>query len=298
MLEGLVKRFPDHEELTPLSYYLIYNLQTENRSFKKAAKTKQTLINKFPESNYAKFLLDTNYINLVLTKNKQKENDYKYVFSLYEKDSFNLSYDKSLKKLNQLQIIEEKKYLPKYYLINILSEFKINNDTTKFINKLKKGEEDYKNTETKDRFTEIIFLLENINQINERNTTTILKTPYRYKENTPHYLLFIIPKENMDITYLKILVSDFNIRNYSLDIFEINSMMLGLEKYILLIKTFENVNKVNKYKNMIVSNQSIKSELEKSEHITIIISQDNYPEFYKNKDIEGYSRFFNNNYPQ
>ena len=298
MLNGLVKRFPNHKELTPLSYYLIYNLQTENRSFKKAAKTKQTLINKFPESNYAKFLLDSNYINLVLTKNKQKEDDYKYIFSLYEKDSFNLSYLKSLEKLNQLQNTEETNYLPKYYLINVLSEFKINNDTSKFINNLKKGEEDYKHTATKDRFTKIISLLGNTNQINERNTTAILKTPYRYKDNSPHYLLFIIPKENTDITYLKTLVSDFNSKNYSSEIFEINSMMLGLEKHILLIKTFDNINKVSKYKNTIVSDQSIKKELEKSEHITIIISQENYPEFYKNKDLEGYSKFFNNNYPQ
>mgnify|MGYP001207131045 CR=1 FL=1 len=35
--------------------------------------------------------------------------------------------------------------------------------------------------------------------------------------------------------------------------------------------------------------EGIKKELEKSEYITIIISQDNYPEFYKKKDIEGYS---------
>ena len=75
-------------------------------------------------------------------------------------------------------------------------------------------------------------------------------------------------------------------------------MMIGIERHILLIKTFENINKVSKYKNMIVSDQSIKNELEKDEYITIIISQENYPEFYKNKDIEGYSRFFNNNYPQ
>ena len=297
-LEGLVKRFPDHKELTPLSYYLIYNLQTENRSVKKAAKTKQILINRFPESNYAKFLLDTNYIHSVLSENKQKEDNYNYVFSLYEKDSFNLSYDKSLEKLNQLQNTKESKYSPKYYLINILSDFKINNDTTNFISKLKKGEEEYKNSETKDRFTEILFLLENTNQINERNTTAVLKTPYRYKNNSPHYLLFIIPKENTDITYLKTLVSDFNSRNYSSDIFEINSMMLGLERHILLIKTFENANRVSKYKKMIESDQSINNELEKNEHITIIVSQENYTEFYKNKDIEGYSKFFKNNYPK
>ena len=140
--------------------------------------------------------------------------------------------------------------------------------------------------------------MENVSQINERNITAILKTPYRYKEDMSHYLLFVIPKENTDITYLKTLVSDFNSRNYSSDIFEINSMMLGIEKHILLIKTFENVSRVTQYKNTIVSDQSIKKELEKYEYIIIIISQENYPEFYKNRDIDGYFRFFNNNYIQ
>jgi hypothetical protein len=93
MLEGLVKRFPNHKELTPISYYLIYNLQTENRSLKKAAETKQIIINRFPESNYAKFLLDSNYINSVLYEKKQKEDDYKNILYAYEKDShiFNTS---------------------------------------------------------------------------------------------------------------------------------------------------------------------------------------------------------------
>ena len=51
MLENLVKRFPNHKELTPLSYYLMYNLQVENKNISKSKKTKQTLIDKFPESN-------------------------------------------------------------------------------------------------------------------------------------------------------------------------------------------------------------------------------------------------------
>ena len=171
MLEALIKRFPENKDLTPRSYYLIYNLQKENKRFKKAEKTKQTLINMFPESSYAKFLLDKNYTKSILSKNQQKEDEYNLIYSLYEKDSFNLSYNKSLEKINELTNTKEIKYLPKYYLINILSEFKITNDTTKFISKLKTGEEKYKNTETKNRITEIMFLLNNTNQINERNTT-------------------------------------------------------------------------------------------------------------------------------
>ena len=298
MLEELIKRFPENKDLTPLSYFLIYNLQKETRRFKKADITKQKLINTFPESSYAKSLLDTNYTNSVLSRNKQKEDEYNFIYSLYKKDSFNLSYNKSLEKINDTTTPKEIKYLPKYYLINILSEFKITNDTTRFIAKLKKGEEKYKNREIKNRFTEIIRLLENTSEIIERNTTAVLKTPYRYKEKSPHFLLIVIPKQGTDITYLKILVSDFNQKNYSSEVFEINSMMLGIDYYLLLVKTFENSNKAMKYKNTISLEESINNELEKKEHVKFVISEANYLEFYKNKDIEGYLKFFKNNYTQ
>ena len=36
MLENLVRRFPNHEELTPLSYYLMYKLQLENKNISKS----------------------------------------------------------------------------------------------------------------------------------------------------------------------------------------------------------------------------------------------------------------------
>ena len=110
--------------------------------------------------------------------------------------------------------------------------------------------------------------------------------------------MIVIPKQGTDITYLKILVSDFNNKNYSSEIFEINSMMLGLDYYLLLVKTFENSNKAMKYKNTISLEESINNELEKKEHVKFVISEENYLEFYKNKDIEGYLKFFKNNYTQ
>jgi len=108
--------------------------------------------------------------------------------------------------------------------------------------------------------------------------------------------LLITPKEGTDINFIKTLVSNFNSRNYSSETLEINTMLMGLEKHILIIKTFQNTSSVNTYGNMLTSNKTILSELNKSDFLKIIISQQNFPEFYKHKDIEGYSKFFNNNY--
>ena len=296
MLEGLVKRFPNHEELTPLSYYLIYNLQMENRSVKKANKTKQKLINRFPESNYAKTLQDTNFITSILDKEALLEQEYDNIYNKYNTDSFNVSYALSSLKIKELQKTEHSKYLPKYYLIQILSEFKLKNDTILFINNLKIGEINYSKTDTKDRFTEILTLIENTDDISERNRTAVLKTPYRYKDNSDHYFILLIPKENTDITFIKTLVSDFNLSDYSTEILEINTMLLGLDQHLLIVKTFSSSKTTTKYGGMLTSNHSLLKELNKSDFKKIIISKDNFLDFYKNKDIEGYSKFFNNNY--
>tara|TARA_B110000908_G_scaffold154693_1_gene192248 strand:- start:275 stop:1264 length:990 start_codon:yes stop_codon:yes gene_type:complete len=296
MLEGLVKRFPNHEELTPLSYYLIYNLQLEYRSVKKAVKTKNKLISRFPESNYAKTLLDTNFITSILEKEAFLEKEYNDIYDIYNKDSFNLSHSLSSIKIKELEKTKDSKYLPKYFLIQILSDFKLTNDTILFINNLKIGEINYSETKSKDRFTEILKLLENTKDISERNKTSVLKTPYRYKDNSDHFLVLLLPKENTDITFIKTLVSNFNLTDYSTDILEINTVLLGLDQHLLIVKTFNSTLKVERYAGMLLSNPSLLKELNKSDFNKIIISKDNFVEFYKNKDLEGYSKFFNNNY--
>jgi len=296
MLGGLVLRFPEHKELTPLSYYLIYNLQIKNKNLNKATKTKQTLITRFPESNYAKTLLDSNFIQSVLSKNHLLEQEYVNIYSHYMKDSFELSYNYSLTKLEQESTEENLKHTPKYYLINIMSEFKINKDSSTFIKNLETCKIEYPNTETSKRCDELLNLMKDTKDIKERNTTALLKTPYRFKDNTTHYFMLVCPKHETDINFIKTLISDFNIKNFSLEELEINTMLLGLEKHLLIVKHFQNISTVTNYSNVITSNKTIIEELKKSDYKKIIISEKNFAEFYKNKDIEGYSRFFDNNY--
>ena len=296
MLESLVKRFPNHEELTPLSYYLIYNLQMENNSISKSNKTKQTLIDKFPKSNYAKTLLDSNYIKSVIDEKTKIESEYNKIHSYYLKDSFEQSLYHSTIKLNESSTEENSKYHPKYFLINILSEFKLNKDTVKFIKNLEKGVSKYPNTNTSNRCGDLLSILKNTKGLDERNITATLKTPYRYQENAKHYLLILCPKEGVDINYIKTIVSDFNTKNYSVEKLEINTMLMGLEQHILIVKTFQNTSSVSVYEKTLFTSQELLNELNKTTFKKIIISQQNFIEFYKNKDVEGYSVFFDNNY--
>lgn len=130
----------------------------------------------------------------------------------------------------------------------------------------------------------------------ERNTTALLGSPYRYNDGHNHYLLIVLPTKEVDINYIKIIVSDFNTKNYDSENLETSTMLMGLERYLLIIKTFKNSLDVSNYSKTLLSSSELLAELNKTNYNKIIISQQNFAEFYKNKDLEGYSKFFNNNY--
>ena len=293
MLESLVKRFPKNNELTPRSYYLLYLSQIES-SIEKANKTKQQLISSFPESNYAKTLIDTSYISSILEERIKKEEEYNKIFLLYQSSEYLKVIDATFEKINLLG--DGSKYKERYYLINILAKFKEYNDTSSFILNLKKGVNNYPNTETSTRCNEILSLINSPEEMNRRNEIAILKSPYRYNENRDHYIIIITPKENTDANYIKTLISDFNAKNFSNEIIEINAMLLGMENHLIIVKTFKNKSTSRYYHDAIFSNKEVLNELNKTPFLKFIISEENFPEFYKRKDVEGYANFYKNKY--
>ena len=78
--------------------------------------------------------------------------------------------------------------------------------------------------------------------MNEANRRAIEKTPYKINDNSQHIMMFILPKEEVDISYLKTLISDYHRESYSTVTFEINAMMMGLDMHLLTVKFFDDKN--------------------------------------------------------
>ena len=69
-----------------------------------------------------------------------------------------------------------------------------------------------------------------------------------------------------------------------------------MEQHILMVKTFKNTIDVSSYGKTLFSTPDLLKEINKTTFKKIIISQQNFIEFYKNKDLDGYSKFYDNNY--
>jgi hypothetical protein len=116
------------------------------------------------------------------------------------------------------------------------------------------------------------------------------------KPNDKQMIILVLPKEAFDVTYLKTIISDFNTANIANEVFEINTLLLGLEKHLLIIKPFEKKNESMEYYRLFLEDSSVMRVLNKSEYKLMSISTANFQHFYKNKDIEGYYEFFIKNY--
>ena len=128
------------------------------------------------------------------------------------------------------------------------------------------------------------------------NEQALAESPYLYRSNTNHMTLLVLPKEGVDINYLKTLISDYHAMNFENEVFEISAMMMGLDQHLLMIKTFTTIEDVMLYNQLLKSNSTITNELNKSDYKILAISMENFKEFYKNKDAEGYYNFFKKNY--
>ena len=292
MLEKIIEKYPDNSEWTPMCYYLLY-ASKKTYDLNKANQVKNILIENFRETSYAKSLLDTNYLNGVLNASTIQETEYQRILNLYNNQMFMESFNESLSNLSQ-----DNKYSSRYYLINILSQFKNTQDTFLFKSKLQEGFEIYKNEETGKRCLEILETIKNPDLFNRRNEIAILRTPYRFNEDRDHYVMIITPKKNTDVSFIKTLISGFNLVNFSNETIEINAMMLGIEKHVILIKTFQNRLKSENYEKMIFIDENFLGEINKTEYERFVISDENFKEFYEKRDLNGYKEFYENKYIQ
>ena len=282
---AIFTRFPTDEQYAALALYNVYinYLETNNP---KATNSKETLLSKYPNSIYAKMIVDHNYTSEILSKKDLAELNYQEIFLLYKENVF----DQVLVKTEN---ISDEKYKNKLLLLRALSFIQKEemDRATTILNNI--SEEDEKVSQ------EAKYILDAINdpaKMKKANELALAGSPYLYRSNYQHMIILVLPKEGVDVTYLKTLISDFHTNSLGNEVFEISALLLGIDQHVLMIKSFENIKKSMDYYELFIEEGSVMEVLNKSEYKIMSISFENFQEFYKNKDTQGYHNFFTKNY--
>jgi hypothetical protein len=121
---------------------------------------------------------------------------------------------------------------------------------------------------------------------------------YSFDTKAVHFFVLLVNNERTNVDALKIKISDFNTKNHDAASLQVNSLLLDNNIEMITVGNFDDSERAISYFNDIYKSQYIFARLETAgEYYAFLISVENYPILYKNKNIQQYMRFFEKNYP-
>jgi len=282
---AIFNRFPGDNQYAPLALYNVYNNYLETNNIK-SKNIKDLILKKYPKSLYAEIIKNPNQNLEILNKDDYAERNYQKIYELYKNSKYN-------QVILETKKIQEDKYKNKLILLRGLSfiQTKKMDEAITTLNNVSNDDD-----EVLEEAKYILEAIKNPSKMEKANELAVAGSPYLYRSNHKHIIVLVLPKKEVDITYLKTVISDFHINNLSNEFFEISALLLGVDHHILIIKPFEDAEESIEYYQFFREEKQLMEELKKIDHQLMSISLENFQEFYKNKDISGYYKFFKKNY--
>jgi len=133
-------------------------------------------------------------------------------------------------------------------------------------------------------------------QTNEAEEENKVSSNWVYKEDIDHFFLCILPNSGVDLNGIKRTLSDYHGSNFSDANLKITTSFLDQDHQIILIRKFNGKATSMNYYNAFSFNDGELTEINSKGYPFFVISSTNFATLFKEKDIEGYNKFFNEEY--
>lgn len=310
----LIERYPESDYKVP-AYYSLYKVYLQQDDLNQADVYKNMIIRNYPDSKYAKVLVDPNYFKQFEQEEIERKEHYTKSLDLYKQSK----YSEVIRRCNvALSKNIDSEYTPKYRYLRALAMGEVYGIS------VLKGELEKITTEFKSdpvaKSSEDLLVsiqeneLKNLNNITfkqnadtsaesniEQNviaqkTIEEIEKTYSYNPEVNHYLLVVVEKK-ADVNQLKFNIINFNLDFYIEKNFDIESNELNDFFKLITVKQFKNAEEGLEYFNKFKSEQNrVFSEVNSSDFQFFIISETNLAILTKEKMVRDYLLFFNKNY--
>jgi hypothetical protein len=300
------QRFPDNEHKL-VSYYYLYKIHLDMEWPDEAEFYKNLIIAQYPESDYAKVLADPDYyakiaaeqnrVNVLYTRTYQDYKAGRYFDVIANSD------------LAFAQFGDTMDLAPNFAYLKAISIGKID-IVDSLINQLNGIVTKYPNSEVKPLAQNILTTIAQDNpelkeealeffteeELAEEGEEEEDKSPYNINLSSQHMFMIVVNSREIRLNPFKVKLSDYNMKYYSLEELTINSLVLDNEHYLVTVGNFSNSEKAKDYYDAIILSDYVYADLKPGTFHNFVISTENYPVFFKEKDIGDYSGFFKENY--
>ncbi len=295
-------KYPDNQYRLQ-NWYHLYKIYSGLGKSSEAMRYKGLILDSYPGSLYAKVLNDPDYYKKLEESHNESEKLYSRTYRAFEQGQYYrvITYaNRALEKYPNDTVSS-----PKFMYLRALSLGKVQVPDTLYT-ALRQLITRYPNSPLKERSQAIIKMLqlEYGIGISKKEREALLAAqnkkkevgPYVYNSNTPQYILLVADRRRVDARALQTRLSDFNQKYFRQQLLQISSLALNNNYNLLIVKQFINQQDAKGYYNKLIKDPYVFSGIQKKNYHLFIISVENYPLFYKEKDMKVYQQFFNEYY--
>ncbi len=298
--ESLDTRYPGNEHELP-SWYALYKMYNDEQNAEKTDLYKNKILSKYPESSYANFILDPNYYTKLKEESQQASDLYTRTYDAYQQGQY---YRVRMNAERALDLYAADTALaPRFALLDAVARGRLETvDSMAYA--LLRVVQTYPNSSIHDY---ALALLQNVNDeyhlniqmegiTNDKEYQEAKKeSPYRYEPQTKHMVMLVFNPKKIRTEPLKVRITDFNKKEHRFKELELRNLMFSDETMVLYLTSFANEQEAKDYITSMFLTDYIFGGMDKQNYSVLPISANNFTTFCKEKLLEDYQSFYNEN---
>ncbi|HKK40902.1 MAG TPA: tetratricopeptide repeat protein [Bacteroidales bacterium] len=288
--ESLIDRFPAND-LVPEALYNLYNLiKTSNPG--KAEIYRQKLLEKYPDSEYARILSDPAYYEKKMEGTRRNELLYEYAYDAFNKEDFK----KALAVCDSAVTVNPKSNLaPKFMLLHAYSTARIKDERT-FRQELNDLIKKWPGTEESKRATELIaYLNKKTPELKVEEDKKIAARLYTADTTSVQRFVLIITDPAFNINQATFDVISYNIDNFTNNNYKTEGTLINNQYIMITVSGFKNFNTALDYYRSFNAASPVRNQ-KGSPMMSFVIGDNNFKVLNDDKDPERYRLFFTQEY--
>jgi len=266
--------------------FQLFRLNEQN---KKSEKYKSYILDKYPNSDAAKYFLDPDFYLKQKKNAEESQKDYLKLLEQYKLQAYQTVYNLS-------QTILEKDLAnscrSEYMLLNVLAMGQLTQDKSALIPKLNLIIEEKPQTEQAKRAKEMLDIIQSGYSKNEELDFN-KKYFFEYVSDVPQYVIVLLDEED-DTDFSKGAISDFAVKKFKSSKLRVSSKITLSEKSFIFVQEFASITLANKFIDAYKAGFEFIDDLQDNK--IYIITQENLKKLIETAKFEEYKLFYLDNY--
>ena len=287
--ETLNTRFPNSENRVMVLYFL-YRLHEEKGNIDFAKDYKRMLLKEFPQSDYAKLIKDPDYSEEMVQANSLLNTDYEKAHQYYLQSQFDacISLCERVNKNNPNNAL-----YPNFDFLKTMAKG-FGMTKSNYINALTLIVEKYPKHQVAESAKEILVYLKIEELEVDKTALSVGDSPYLDKPKAGHYFILLFKEFDLEVSIAKSTLSNYHAEYYRLDRLNVSDLLFDEHTHMITVREFPNKNKAMAYYKAFVEGDV--RGVFGDDYDVFVIAGPNFPTFFKNRDVEGYKKTFQEYY--